>query len=468
MLDDIIFTFIARAGGGGSGGGGSGGGGGFSGGSGGSDSGEGIILAFPALIAGGVAGFAKKKTRSKWAAFWIGSVVGLVFSLLYLIIGGIFWFLLAIVSTLVGAYGGVSFDRLSVFRKNSKSATTVVHQASATDSMWQPQYIIDYATQVFNRFQYDWSNLDSESIRKYTTQRYANHVGLMLYALHQMGRRNIMDKVKIEEIIFTNAHDDIDDKSDRVSVGFLTQAEDRLVDVATGKDLSYSNEEFAEQWNFVREDNIWKLDSINQSTENESMLVKTLRQFAEDNQMYFSLDWGKLLLPTRGQLFRPSKFSNTDVNNHIIGFWEGGILVQLYTCGVRTGNGFTDEGPNKDMVYYLIGQIALPKSYGGILIERDNNILKKMMSPPKGYKKVKLEWGDFNKHYRVCATDTDKVTSFELLNPSFMAWLYDQDIKVNIEVVDNVVYLYAKLSQEEQRYAEMLEILKRSHKELKM
>ena len=49
-----------------------------------------------------------------------------------------------------------------------------------------------------------------------------------------------------------------------------------------------------------------------------------------------------------------------------------------------------------------------------------------------------------------------------------MAWLYDQDIKINIEVVDNVVYLYAKLSQEEQRYAEMLEILKRSHKELKM
>ena len=49
-----------------------------------------------------------------------------------------------------------------------------------------------------------------------------------------------------------------------------------------------------------------------------------------------------------------------------------------------------------------------------------------------------------------------------------MAWLYDQDIKVNIEVVDNVVYLYAKLSANEQRYESMLEILKRSHKELKM
>ncbi len=31
-----------------------------------------------------------------------------------------------------------------------------------------------------------------------------------------------------------------------------------------------------------------------------------------------------------------------------------------------------------------------------------------------------------------------------------MAWLYDQDIKVNIEVVDNVVS-YAKLSANEQR-----------------
>ena len=49
-----------------------------------------------------------------------------------------------------------------------------------------------------------------------------------------------------------------------------------------------------------------------------------------------------------------------------------------------------------------------------------------------------------------------------------MAWLYDQDIKANIEVMDNIVILYARVSFDEKRYAEMLEILRRAHKELKM
>ncbi len=40
--------------------------------------------------------------------------------------------------------------------------------------------------------------LDYESIRKYTTQRYSNHIGLIMQALRQMGRRNIVDNVRIK------------------------------------------------------------------------------------------------------------------------------------------------------------------------------------------------------------------------------------------------------------------------------
>lgn len=163
-------------------------------------------------------------------------------------------------------------------------------------------------------------------------------------------------------------------------------------------------------------------------------------------------------MPTHGQLFK-NGFTN-DINNHVIGFWAGNLLVQLYTYGIKSGDNAT---------HYMIGQITLPKSYGGILVERDDNsIFKKRLFAPRGYKKVELEWGDFNKRYTIYATDENQVTSFELLNPSFMACLYDQDMKVDIEVVDNVVYLYSKLGKDEQRYVEMLEILKRSHKELKL
>lgn len=442
MFDVSVLGIFARAGGGGSSS---------------SGSAEGVFFVIPAVAAGGVANFVRKKTGSKAAAFFVGVAAGLAVSLLYLF-GGIFWFSAAVVSTVIGASGAAFVDKLGKFRKNSATAQMAVQQAAASDSMWNQQSIIDYATQVFNRFQYDWSNFDTESIRQYTTQRYANHVGLMLYALHQMGRKNIMENIQINEVILTGAHDDVDNQGDRVSVSFLAQAQDKLIEVASGRQLTASDDEFGEQWNFVREGNMWKLDSIDPGTADPSMLVKSLKEFAAANQMYFSADWGRLLLPTRGQLF--TKGFVNDVNNHVIGFWTGNLLVQLYTCGIKNDDRVTQ---------YMVGQITLPKTYGGILVERDDNIIfKKRFLTRRGYKNVKMEWGDFNKHYSVYATDENQVTSFELLNPSFMAWLYDQDMKVDIEVVDNVVYLYSKLGKDEQRYVEMLEILKRSHKELKL
>lgn len=430
-------------------------------GGGGSSSGDlhSLIVILPGIVSGGAASFVKRKTQSKLAAFFVGAAAGLAVSLLYLL-GGIFWFSLAVISAMVGAPIGAFADKLGKFRENSAAATAAVQRAAATDPMWNQQYIIDYARQVFNRFQYDWGNSDTESIRQYTTQRYANHVGLMLYAMNQMGRKNLMTDLQISEIILTDAHDSADNQADRVSVGILAQANDRLIETATGKQLMVDNSEFGEQWNFVRDGNIWRLDSIDQETEESTMIIQSLKQFAAVNHMYFSPDWGKLLLPTRGELFKHG-FVGTDINNHIIGFWTGDLLVQLYTYKFIVDNNQTN---------YLVGQVNVPKSYGGILIERnDEGIFSKRLKAPSGYKKVTLEWGDFNKRYRVYATDENQVTSFELLNPSFMAWLYDNNLKVNIEVVDNIIYLYAKISLgEQQRYAEMMEILQRSHKELKM
>jgi hypothetical protein len=38
---------------------------------------------------------------------------------------------------------------------------------------------------------------------------------------------------------------------------------------------------------------------------------------------------------------------------------------------------------------------------------------------------------------------TDKATTFELLHPAYMAKLIDVNEDIGIEVVDNVLYLYA-------------------------
>lgn len=85
-----------------------------------------------------------------------------------------------------------------------------------------------------------------------------------------------------------------------------------------------------------------------------------------------------------------------------------------------------------------------------------------------GYELVSTEWGDFNQRYKVYATDRNQVVSLELLNPGFMAWLYDQNLRCNIEVIGNSVFFSSRVSSNQGRYPEMLEILKRSYKELKM
>lgn len=440
-----FLEFFARAGGGGSS---SSGGGGVG------------LVTIPGIVSCLVARMVKNKAESKIAGAVSGLLAGLLVSVLYFVIGGTVWLVIAVVSACVGVPIGVFSDTLGAFRKNSKAAQQVVAQAGVTDAMWSQQQIIDYATQVFMRFQYDWGKMDLVSIQHYTTPEYAKHIGLMLYAMQQMGRVNTMQSIKIDEAVISYAYDGTNNEDDRVSVAFSARAHDVLQDMTSGKQLTVNNDGFVEQWNFVRHENTWLLYGIDQATEDSAMIVSSLRQFAQQNAMYYSPDWGNLLLPTRGQLFKHG-FKNADINNHVIGFWTGNLLVQLYTY---------NSGRDNDVTHYMVGQINLPKSYGGILIRRrDSGFLGRFgLGTPKGYKDVSLEWGDFNQRYKVCATDEDQVTSFELLNPGFMAWLYDQDLKVNIEVVDNVVYLYAKISTGEQRYADMLTILQKSHKELKM
>lgn len=443
VLSQLLF--FARAGGGGSSSGGGGGGV--------------ALFGIPMVVAISVSGFVKKTTQSKMAAIAVGFLAGLLASLFYLL-GGVVIFILVAISALVGAIIGAFTDKISRFRKGSEAAQQAVRQAAAQDSAWNEQGIVNYATTVFNRFQYDWERMDLPSIQQYVTPNYARHIGLMLYALQQMGRVNRMRNVAVSEAIITRAYDDANDQNDRVSVSFVASANDELVDAASGAVLHRDTSEFGEQWNFVRSGDGWLLDSIDQETEDTAQLVASMQQFAAQYDMYFSPDWGRLLLPTRGELFKGG-FKGTDINNHIIGFWTGNLLVQLYTYVADASN--TDSATT-----YIIGQVNLPKSYGGILVERRDSRFLKRFRAPSGYKKVELEWGDFNKRYQVYATDENQVTSFELLNPSFMAWLYDQDIKVNIEVVDNIVYLYAKISTGEMRYAEMMDILQKSHKELKM
>jgi hypothetical protein len=430
---------IARGGGGGSGGGGGGGGGGIA-----------MLGYFPAYYSTQWL----NKHADRGVAIIGGSFVGLLIAVLFGFLG-IGVGIIVGIGAIIGVYSGINSLHSRLLRR-SKTAKQQLSFAANNDPMWQETELQARVQAVFTDFQNDWSSFNLEHMRSYTTPRYYGHMELMLSAMYQMGRRNEVASPTILSTQVVNIDDQVQNDQDNFDIYIQAKANDSLLDTSQNKTIYTDKNSFEELWHFVRQDNTWLLDGISQATANALLKSVQMQAFAQKNGMYYSLDMGWLLLPQRGQLFSKASFKNSDVNNHVIGNW-GGRIVQLYTYIPAKNNAQN----------YLIGQLALPKSYGGIIIKRRTR-LSFFTRPWHGYQKISFEWPDFNKRFDVYATDADKVTSFELLNPAFMADLYDRNLQVNIEVVDNVVYLYSGITKAENRYADMLDVLKKAYKELYM
>lgn len=469
-----ILEIIARGGGGGSGGGGGGGGGGFSGGGSSGGSGGGgwaVYLTVGYFIGHGISGVARK-TWDETRAKRISAIIVAALSIGALVTSIMIWatsssmgsFLLGNILTLwlgwwIGATGIVGKSIGSIKQARSNMAA-----AAASDAGWDAATLEQHTRDVFARFQADWSRFNVDAMAVYMTPAYHEHMRLVLRAMYEMGRQNDVRAPRIIDIQPVNAHDDADNSKDSYAMLITAQANDCLIDMKSNNLLFADTSTFTETWNFIRHDTTWLLAGIDQATANESMRRTDIMSFASANNMYYSLDWGWLLLPSRGVLFAGGKFGVSDVNNHTIGM-IGNILVQLYTYVPDASSGG---------VQYTIGQINLPRSYDNIIVESKakpfdlgaalSNWFSQTISR-RGYKKYTFEWQDFNNRYNVYATDVDRLATFELINPQFMAKLYDLNAHVSIEVVDSIVYFY---TTDKVNYADLMTILYYAHKELRL
>ncbi len=150
-----------------------------------------------------------------------------------------------------------------------------------------------------------------------------------------------------------------------MSVAFLAEADDRLEEVATGKKLRSANEEFAEKWNFVREDNEWKLDALNQPTEDVSTLIAHSISLLKITVCI--LAWiGVGYFFRRVVTYLPRYFNSADVNNHVIGVWDDGILVQLYTCVLKNAMDLRTRVKTKMRLTILSVRLCCPNLTVGL------------------------------------------------------------------------------------------------------
>jgi len=439
LANNPVLTLFGRSGGGGS----SSGGGGES------------ILVLLGYVPMHFFGAIFRRVMPLWLASLIGWSVSVIYAGVWILSGtsfGVFIAVAAIVGMGAGLYNW--FDKIAKLSSIAKKKQVL---ALAKDSSWDMTLLNKQTSDIFNKYQTDWSNNDSAAMQAYLTPYYLYHNQLMVLAIKQLGRKNLISNPTITKLDLVDLIDSDDNIRDSFTMLVSARAVDELYDSKTNNLIFSDKRPFKEYWRFIRNNkSSWLLDGITQNTEEISLRNNVIANFAKSHNYCYSADWGWLLLPGRGQLFGSGKFGTSDINNHVIGVYNN-TLIQLYNYV---------PNPKKYSDNYIIAQVALPKSYGNIIVRKKRN---NPFSSIKGLTRITLEWGDFNKRYEVWASDMERVTSFELLNPSFMVKLQELPFEVNIEVVDNIVYLYsAKTEALSKTYETMLAILYQAFKEMRM
>ena len=315
-------------------------------------------------------------------------------------------------------------------RKMIKKAKEIITKAEATDSAWQESALNARVTDVFIRFQKDWTDYNAEAMKEYCVPKFQEKMALELAVLQLQKRKNLVNNPNLKRVAILVATDEVDNTKDNFTAEVYAQANDQLIDVATGSILMTDNSVFTEYWNFLRDGDNWKLNTINQATENEALSENSVALFADRNNFFYDPDFGWLMMPNKGVIFRYSNFKTSDINNHVIGMFKGKI-VEFYTF-IPGGN----KGLN-----YLVAQTTLPVNYNDILVRRRRFFWN---FAPRGLRKIETESNDFNKKFCLYAHSNDQINSFVLLAPDFMEEVYNLPFELNIEIVDSFLYFYVK------------------------
>lgn len=443
QLASAPLEYFARAGGGGSGGGDGGGGIEF------------VLGYIPMHFIGALLAKARKVNLALSIVVQIiGWILALAYSIMWIMIFRGYGAFIAI-----AAMAGMGAGLYSWFSKlrQSKQVANQLAVSSQADAAWDEARLVEFASSVFMRYQYDWSTLNTESMKGYMTEYYHYHASLLVYILQTMGRQNLMENIVIKQATITSVFDSEDNTQDSFTIGFMASAQDKLVESQTGEVIFVDTNDFTEHWTFVRSGNNWLLSDIRQETEDVYSLNGAMMQFASSQGYHYSPDMGWLFIPRQGQLFGEAKFGTSDINNHVVGLYKGQMLVQIYTYNANPSGGSKNR---------VIAQVNVPRQYGNIIVRRKSRL---NLFGIKNLQKIETEWTQFNDKYEVYASSYEGATSFELLNPTYMEQLEALGFTVTIEVVDNVIYLYTdERGSSVETYQTMLDLVNKAFNELRL
>lgn len=185
-----------------------------------------------------------------------------------------------VVSVVLAAVTGIALG-IALSRKIKKSRA-IVFASTANDKFWHLGQMEDHARKTFLQMQNAWKRRNMEEVKGIITERLYSDYHRKLELLKKRKEMNILNSIEVKNVNIIGAEDYKDDAKDRFVAYIDGEMQDYIINEYTGELLHGTKkdvEPFSDTYHFVRRDNKWLLDYIdNHVTVLDVMMMKNKRE----------------------------------------------------------------------------------------------------------------------------------------------------------------------------------------------
>jgi len=196
-------------------------------------------------------------------------------SFIAMVIGGI----ATIFSSIIGFFTGMASKQQSI-QKNDE-ARDLLGIIAKSDPVWNRNFIRARVEDIYFAVQDAWTKRKPDLAKEYMSERIYKKHKRQIDGMIEDGLINKLERINLEDMKIIGVFDSSNDDEDRLKVIIYGGMIDYMLNETTNKIISGTQdyESFVEIWNFVRKNNTWVLDEIEQTVDSQS--IKNARVYSE-------------------------------------------------------------------------------------------------------------------------------------------------------------------------------------------
>ena len=154
--------------------------------------------------------------------------------------------------------------------KRNKESKSLLDQLAKKDSSWSLDKIRSQIKISFFKIQEAWMERDQDIAKDFMSEKLYQKHKAQTDEMILKNRKNILEGIKLRELKIVEVADYEDDSRDRIWVYIKGSMIDYAIDTTNNKVVSgdpNEAEHFCELWKYVRRNNNWVLDEIDQKVD---------------------------------------------------------------------------------------------------------------------------------------------------------------------------------------------------------